>query len=141
MDRDKKDEGKYVMKVLDPGHTYSLDQLDTDGTKYLKFVKRVGDKFPGNTTAYPGVNMQEVMRAMIDRCKYLYDQDNCVETGDVLELLRLCIFKLERRAASRHGRQLSFDYWWAIEERSTCDKCGHIECEGLCHPSAKELVV
>lgn len=39
------------MRVLDPGHLYALDSLDKsedDKSQLLRFVKRIGDKFPGN---------------------------------------------------------------------------------------------
>lgn len=44
------------MKVLDPGHVYGLANLDLPEEGVLRrrhigltFVKRVGDKYPGNT--------------------------------------------------------------------------------------------
>lgn len=40
------------MKVVDPGHVFELDTLDGrkpyGGPMLLWFLKRVGEKFPGN---------------------------------------------------------------------------------------------
>src|SRR4030095_12291812 len=119
------------MKVIDPGHKYELDNLDGSLKTSLTFVKREGNKYPGNTGHYEGTNLQEVMRALIDRTKYLnsqiYDQRNLA----IINKLRECIWLLEDRAASRHSRE--FDFWPDnIEFVPTCKYCGHIGCEENC---------
>lgn len=118
------------MKVVDPGHSYLLDSLDGGNPIPLIFVKREGPKYPGNRTHHPGTNMQEVMRALIERCQYVYNQIPNRETEFVIENLRICIIELERRAADRHGREL--EVRGAIDKMPTCKKCGHIGCEGEC---------
>lgn len=124
------------MKVLDPGHDYELDVLDGDFKIQLTFVKRVGDKYPGNTTDFPGTNMQEVMRALIDRCYYLNNQIYSPDTSEVIRLLRRAIYHLEHRAADIHGRKMPGTYMQivgGIESLPKCSKCGHIGCKGECH--------
>lgn len=123
------------MKVIDAGHMYELDELDITETKMmfdngLRFVKRMGDKYPGNTTGYAGTTIQEVCRALIDRCQYVNGQEYCGETAACITYLRRVIVELETRAAKRHGRkvQLAFD----IENMPTCRLCGHIGCEETC---------
>lgn len=126
------------MKIIDPGHQYALDQLDSvdpDLFQQLIFVKREGPGYPGNKGHHSGTNIQEVLRALIDRVKYLDDQVRDRRNGALLELLRMGIYLLEERAADRHMRN------WAlklnlenIENLSTCSKCKHIGCEGQCHP-------
>jgi hypothetical protein len=91
------------MKVLDPGHCYLLDVLDGDAPEELTFVKRVGDKYPGNTDAYSGTTLQEVLRACIDRVKYVNAQIPDFNNNDVLYHLRATILALEQRAYVRHG--------------------------------------
>lgn len=121
------------MKVLDPGHDFSLDNLDDIGKTRLVFVKRMGEGYPGNESAYPGTNMQEVLRVLINRCEYVNKQKPCDETVSTINHLRQALMHLEIRAARRHGRILDFTAWWGIEHRPYCEKCGHISCGGECH--------
>ena len=123
------------MKVLDPGHSYELEHLDGHSTTHLTFVKRCGDMYPGNTGRYQGTNMQEVLRALIDRCRYVNQQDDNVFTKRVIDMLRSALFHLEYRAAVRHERDTAFLANADLENGPTCPKCGHIGCKGECHES------
>lgn len=137
------------MKIIEPGHIYELDWLDGIPplecdisewdflTPTLVFVKREGDKYPGNTGHHPGTNIQEVVRALIDRVKYLDGQIEHPRNTFVLQHLRAVIYQLEMRAAQRHNRELklSADEVFNIEIVETCKKCGHIGCQGECHES------
>lgn len=118
------------MKIIDPGHMYHLDMLDCEeGAIQLTFVKREGDKFPGNKGSYPGTILQECWRAEIDRLKYVMNQVPCAESQACIDLLRTCIFLLESRAARRHNRVLDMSSLYDIENEPTCSKCGHIRCK------------
>lgn len=131
------------MKVIDPGHEYDLDWLD--GTPFtdrvpesrLIFVKREGDKYPGNKGHHPGTNIQEVLRVLIDRIEYLNNQNYHETNSHVIQNLRAAIYWLEYRAAERHYRQIDFIAKFGeedcIELAKTCPKCGHIGCSGNCH--------
>lgn len=122
------------MDVIDPGHTYILRSLDGDALLMLVFVKREGDGYPGNVGSHPGTTTQEVLRALIDRTKYVDKQIHDHRNESVLYHLRAAMLKLELRAAERHGRELpmmiNLD---SIETLPTCEKCNHIGCEGNCH--------
>lgn len=134
------------MRILDPGHQYALRVLDGEDGIYgpteqtLTFVKRVGEGYPGNDgPAHSGVQTQEVLRALIDRAKYVREQsrqlgdDESVDDNDiVISLLARAMYFLELRAARRHGRQLPAGNSLRIEELPTCDGCGHVGCEGAC---------
>lgn len=120
------------MIVLDPGHKYQLAHLDGYATEILTFVKRKGDNYPGNLSSYEGTNMQEVLRALIDRIKYVNNQIPCSQNEIVLLKLREVVLLLEERAAIRHKRE-PIRKSYEIELLSTCDKCGHIGCSGECH--------
>lgn len=120
------------MKVIDPGHAYQLNHLDGTAHTELVFVKRDGAGYPGNVGHHEGTNLQEVLRACIDRVKYLDNQIHDDENDNVLFYLRHAISHLEARAALRHGREwsvMSVD----IELQPTCARCGHIGCAGSCH--------
>lgn len=115
------------MKVIDPGHKYTLAHLDGEGLETLIFVKREGPGFPGNVGHHPGTNIQEVLRVLIDRVKYLDGQIPHMTNQLVLAHLRNAIQWLESRAAQRHNRpQPTFTV--EPETMPTCTRCGHIEC-------------
>lgn len=127
------------MNILEPGHIYDLKWYD--GKSYrpfetlLIFMKREGQKYPGNIGSHPGTNIQEVLRALIDRVKYLDEQISDSRNGQVLLHLRAAIILLEDRAADRHGRALPWRPGPAplmIEYQATCRFCGHIGCGETC---------
>ncbi len=118
------------MRVIDPGHTYELDNLDGPGKTILSFVKREGEGFPGNVGHHEGTNMQEVIRALINRVKYLQDQIPSHANVTVLFHLRQCLWELELRAAQRHSRELKLVADVMIEHQAVCAQCGHIGCFG-----------
>lgn len=125
------------MRVLDPGHSYELRNLDefnsSSPVSYLVFVKREGLNYPGNEGSYSGTTLQEVLRACTDRLRYVNHQLPDKNTKKALGLLRLAILCLERRAAKRHhrnGAHLTLD---EAEFGRCCSKCNHVGCEGGCH--------
>lgn len=132
------------MKVVDPGHHYILQWLDATeppgpfAHDDLIFVKRTGEGYPGNDDAHPGTTMQEVLRALIDRVKYVNAQVPHARNEYVLQHLRAAIYQLEMRAAERHDRRLTYgiDELNRIEELPTCSKCLHLGCNGTCRASS-----
>jgi hypothetical protein len=119
------------MKIIDPGHKYSLDILDPDGyEQILRFVKRTGENYPGNDSSYSGTNLQEVLRALVDRFKYLDNQIPHPINPLCVSLLRTCLYLLEVRAAQQRGIAFDTEYnTSAIELLNTCPECGHINCK------------
>lgn len=115
------------MKILDPGHMYDLESLDNyRSINRLQFVKREGERYPGNNSNYPGTNIQDVARVLIDRCKYLNHQIPCYETVSAIVHLREVIYQLEKRHARIKNRELpKVD---EIELIPFCHFCGHIFC-------------
>lgn len=121
------------MKVIDPGHHYHLTCLDGNAYQILTFVKREGPGYPGNIGHHAGTTTQEVIRALLERSRYV---DNQIpdEANDRVEAdLRDALWTLEERAARRHGRPFPFEMP-SIDKQPTCPKCNHIGCEGECHP-------
>lgn len=120
------------MKVIDPGHSYSLATLDNPvkgATTGLRFVKRIGPKFPGNTgRPYSGTTLQNVLRALCDRMRYLQNQVWAPENVAILFALRLSIWLLEYRAARRHGHSYFHGLTFAEKSRM-CKECGHTACK------------
>lgn len=125
------------MDIIDPGHKYHLRILDAKISltpHVLVFVKREGDGYPGNIGHHSGTTTQEVLRALIDRTKYVDNQIHDPRNDHVLAYLRRSIYKFEERAAERHGRVLILPEGLKhIESLPVCEKCGHIGCEGECH--------
>lgn len=141
------------MKVIDPGHEYRLDFLDGKGLQCtvflsgqrniirndtLTFVKREGEGYPGNEGKHAGTTMQEVLRVLIDRVKYLDSQKPHDSNESTVLHLRDALLSLEYRAAERHSRLEEFKARISEEDLPellpTCSKCLHIGCEGACHP-------
>lgn len=116
------------MKVIDPGHKYELANLDGDGVQVVAFVKREGEKYPGNVGHHEGTNCQEVMRMLIDRLGHLDEQRTCDENAEIIAMQRRSIYLLEQRAARLHGRTFNLDIE-GVEKQSTCPVCGHIGCQ------------
>lgn len=134
------------MNVIDPGHVYELDWLDVEpgltaeaiegsGARLLTFVKREGERYPGNVGHHAGTNMQEVLRALIHRTKYVDAQQPDGRNNLVVRHLRGALLWLEDRAAVKHGRTLDPVTWNVdreIESDPTCSVCGHVGHEGGC---------
>lgn len=120
------------MRVLDPGHDYEVPNYDGEGNQRITFMKREGTNYPFNVGHYKGTNLQEVIRVLIDRVKYLDTQIDCIENKRLIFNLRKSILDLEVRAASRHGWDLDPDKFFQsdIENIPTCKTCGHITCKG-----------
>lgn len=120
------------MKVLDPGHLYQLDVLDGIDPEILCFVKRIGDKFPGNTPpGYKGTTSQEVIRALLDRAHYVNNQVRSAFNEDVIYHLTEALRWLEVRAAVRRSDQEAVNIIANMphpELAETCPWCGHIHC-------------
>lgn len=130
------------MIILDPGHLYRLNELDGGIGVELRFVKRVGDKYPGNAAPpYSGTTTQEVLRALINRTKYVNNQKRWTENEWVLDGLRLALLALERRAASardaERGNTVATDSVLSLpaglEVAPVCLSCGHTFCREDCH--------
>jgi hypothetical protein len=120
------------MIVKDPGHHYvlqELDHLDPTAERHLVFVKREGEGFPGNVGHHPGTNMQEVLRAVVNRLTYLDNQIEDSRNMKAKHLICEAIWLLECRAADRHHRE----HPTVIEAVTgqTCLKCGHVGCKEM----------
>ena len=121
------------MIIHDPGHKYQLEMyngnyMSGDKDVILTFMKREGKGYPGNVGRYAGTNVQEVLRALIDRIEYLDNQIHDDRNDAILENLRRSLYMLEERAADRHRRQFSNIILHDIERYPTCPICGHIGC-------------
>ena len=59
------------MEVLDTGHDYLLHSFDGGESVRLTFVKRNDppEKYPGNDSAYPGTQIQEVLQQDVELSK------------------------------------------------------------------------
>ncbi len=118
------------MKILDTGHRYLLDSIDGGDPIELRFVKREGEGYPFNSGSHPGTNVQEVLRALIERTEYLDRQVPCAETESAAACLKTALLLFELRAARRHGRNLDLHSLSLLSSMITCKECGHIGCKG-----------
>lgn len=88
------------MKIIDPGHIYELDELESENKQKLIFIKRSGGAIQYEKE-WPGLQTQEVLRALIDRTKYLDQVLECKETKEALRHLRMALYWYEVRALRR----------------------------------------
>ena len=121
-----------MMRVLDPGHRFELAHLDGSGVSILQFVKRIGEKFPGNAPpGHEGTTTQEVLRALIDRIKYVDRQIPHPSNEQAYRHLVEALRWLEMRAAERRSDEAAWQRIFVMvkpELEPTCITCGHIEC-------------
>lgn len=94
------------MEVLVPGHVYDLWQLGTDEPQRLTFVRRSGGAVIYQEE-WPGLQTQEVLRALIDRTLYLDAILPCKESEDAVWYLRMALFSYEARAHRRKQESLN----------------------------------
>ncbi len=120
------------MNAIDPGHVFTLDSLDGEQENKLIFVKREGDKYPGNVGHHPGTTMQEVLRALISRTEYVNAQLPDAANETAILHMKLAIYQFEARAATRHGRQIVFTIDDVVKGVCKCETCGHVACRGRC---------
>ena len=120
------------MDISEPGHIFNLDVLDGNIQETLTFVQRDDppDKYPGNIGHHPGTTMQEVLRALISRVKYLDNQIPCWQNKRLLNHLREGIEILEDRNAEKKGYSIykKVGETRDIEDIPTCPECLHIGC-------------
>lgn len=116
------------MLVLDPGHRYGLTVLDGEAgaSAELTFVKREGAAYPGNVGKYPGTTIQEVLRALLDRGRYVNNQAPCLETELAIEHIRSALALLEIRAARKRGGYLTPKTLTELELAAPSALDGHV---------------
>jgi hypothetical protein len=126
------------VKTIDPGHEYQLAILDAAtplkrlwGFR-LRFVKRVGEKYPGNTApGGSGPTSQEVIRALIARTQYFDAQAPHGSNTLAIASLRDALVAFEVRAAWMRGDGFAANRIRALdapELEPTCERCGHLFC-------------
>lgn len=119
------------MDVIDPGHDYLLATLDGEAGKMfeLRFVKRIGDNYPGNCgQPYCGTTLQEVLRALIDRARYLNRQIPCAEAEAGIGLLEAALVLFEIRAKRVKGKTLDAMKVADVIGGAICPTCAHVMC-------------
>lgn len=84
------------MKVIVPGHKYSIQNQDGSGEQTITFVRRIPE-----SEAHEGTLCQELLRVLIDRVHYLDRQVPHVVNVKIRENLRECLVLFEQRAAQR----------------------------------------
>lgn len=107
---------------------YGLLQLDGGEEQILRFLKREGEGYPGNKGHYGGTNLQSVLRACLDRVRYLDKQISCDNNTAIICHLEHAILELEQRAGERHGfnvKGLSRNQACTLP---MCESCGHVIC-------------
>lgn len=87
------------MKVLDPGHRFLLDNLESNTKTVLQFMK---DPSLHNGEGADGPTCQEVLRAIISRVQALDQEKHWAGNADIIFHGRMMIAGFEARALIRH---------------------------------------
>lgn len=95
------------MKILEPGHKYELEHLESEGKETLTFIRRSSGIVDYGDREHPGTNTQEVIRALIDRSLYLDWVLPCDETKDAVWHLRQALYCYEVRAWKRKQEKVN----------------------------------
>lgn len=93
------------MRVGEEGHIFVLNELPVEpggeaGTQTLKFIRRSSGQIK-HPTEWPGVQTQEVLRALIKRTIYLNHLIPCNESMNAIWHLRMTLWEYEARAYRR----------------------------------------
>lgn len=94
------------MKIIKPGHVYDLQHLESSGAERLTFICR-SSKAIQHPEEHAGTNTQEVLRALIDRTKYLDGIIDAIENDDTVYHLRMALLGYEGRAYRRKQEKLN----------------------------------
>lgn len=112
------------MKCLEPGHVYEVANVDGPGVQHIVFVRRRdarGELL--DARRMPGILSQELLRVLIDRVRFLNDEDPCVEDVEIIHHLRGCLRLFEARAARRTIEKMPMP-----ELVDGCPVCHHLLC-------------
>ena len=91
------------MKTIVAGHEYELDNIRDDGCQKLNF------RNINNGADAVGTSNQEVVRALIDRVKFLDNQVHWHGTELILQHLRMVIALHESRHLERMAQKKEYD--------------------------------
>lgn len=113
------------MRILDPGHTYEVQNVDGSGVQIIQFVKRRGPdgELLAEHQRREGIQTQELLRVAINRSIFLNGEQCWHENVDAVNHLRDALRLYESRAAHRALDKLAMP-----ELASACSICHHIFC-------------
>lgn len=113
------------MKIIDPGHTYEVENVDGEGTQTIQFVHRRGHdgQLLAEDQRKEGIQSQELLRVLIDRTIYLHIEQPWSENVKIVQQLRDALRTYEARAARSAVEKLPMP-----ERQSFCKECGHFLC-------------
>ena len=108
------------MRVIDDGHVYELNNLESEGTQRVVFIKRSSGAIT-HAFEHAGTNSQELLRVTLDcvdvlenRTVYLHEVKEAIENDDCLhylaearENLRKALLCYEARAFRRKQDQVN----------------------------------
>jgi hypothetical protein len=87
------------MKVVEPGHIYSLANLDSPNEQLITFLRRSSPAIQ-HEFDHPGTNTQELLRVIIDLTKIALDRT---------EFLQEVIPAVENQDFTTYGQELLFN--------------------------------
>lgn len=98
-----------MVKVIEPGHIYMLDWLDTQPMKGSDDLRRLTFVNREEGSKHGGAQNQDVLRAVIDRVKYLERQLPHEVNKAIIFHLRMALVLHESRALERRVMKGGFE--------------------------------
>lgn len=92
------------MKVINEGHTYELETIQTKETDEPSFIVQFFRGPKGSGVDHVGTTNEEVLRMLIDRMRFLQQSLPCRENAIVITKLEEAFMWLEHRTNDRRER-------------------------------------
>lgn len=96
------------MKVIVPGHAYSLENFEYPhrSRQTLQFIHKEPSNLRSGelTTIEDGTTNEDVLKVLIDRMQYLNSKFPCRENSIVITKLEEALMWLDKRTADRKSR-------------------------------------
>jgi hypothetical protein len=121
------------VKIIEPGHVYSVANVDGPGEQTIRFVRRRDEHAKLLEESEEGILSQELLRVLIDRVRYLNDEDPCAEDVEIIVRLRESLRLFETRASRRTIEKMPM-----VEMADACPICHHLLCAHR-HPESDRL--
>lgn len=95
------------MQIIDPGHTYHLDNVE-GGVQELSFINKApaSDTDPTLVTVQNGTTNEDVLNVVLDRMHFLDEKMPCDENKQVITCLENALTILATRTADRQARDV-----------------------------------
>ena len=94
------------MKIITPGHKYSLASFEGGPEQQIQFIEKIRIEGGALRTTSDGTTNEEMLAVLIDRLDYLQHLCPCRENAIVITKLEEALMWLNKRTADRKARNV-----------------------------------